>query len=110
MTKEEFVELHGEEVWRELVRPMQEGREVLALGRGHGNCLADDFIGRICAFVNTVGWPQPKDRDLAEAWTYSSSICGDEAWTDFYESAKLLYFKTKGVYVPPRVLAGVIPF
>ena len=110
MTKEEFVERHGEEAWQKLVQPMMEGRSDNALGKFNGNSLADDFIGRICTFVNTVGWPRPKVRGLTEARTYFSSVCGDEAWIDFYETAKMLYFKPKGVYVPPRVPAEVIPF
>lgn len=110
MTKEEFVERHGEEAWEELVKPMQIGREPFAPGKGSGNNLADDFINRICTFVNTVGWPRPKVQNLVEAQVYFSSVCGEEAWTAFYQAAKMLYLKSEGVYVPPRVSAGVIPF
>lgn len=110
MTKEEFVERHGEEAWEELVRPLQQGCEPLAPGKGQGTSLADDFIGRICTFVNTVGWPRPKVRNLKEARVHFCSVCGEDAWEAFYENARILYFKSKGMHLRPPVSAGQFSF
>lgn len=113
MTKDEFVELHGEDVWKELVEPIQKtnGDELQRVRKNNANALAHhDSAMQLCFLLNAMTFTKPPIQNLIEARVLVTEQFGPDVWINLFESVRTIFLKSKGVYLPPPVAPGQIPF